>query len=120
LVSAKSLSHMPRFTVRVELHDETDYQLLHEKMREQGFSQTIIDTTTGITYHLPTAEYNYITSRMKTKYDIMALVKRAAREMFAEKWPRWTQRKIDQQYEVLVTPTSDRLWYNLPRVDDEE
>jgi hypothetical protein len=50
---------MPRFTVRVELHDaeyEPDiYGELHEAMAERKFSRQL--TIDGVTYELPPAEY---------------------------------------------------------------
>jgi hypothetical protein len=54
---------MARFTVRVELHqaNEDDYDLLHHRMEERGFSRQITGND-GVTYHLPPAEYNFISS----------------------------------------------------------
>ena len=50
---------MPSFTTRVELHQATyeDYENLHAAMERVGFSRTI-KSGDGITYHLPTAEYD--------------------------------------------------------------
>lgn len=50
---------MNYFTTRVELHDAvySDYETLHAQMAKLNFQKTIRDTKTGITYHLPTAEY---------------------------------------------------------------
>ncbi|MCE7949960.1 MAG: endoribonuclease GhoS [Xanthomonadales bacterium PRO7] len=51
---------MSRFTVRVELHGatEADYQQLHAAMSRGGFSR-VIEGSNGVSYHLPTAEYDY-------------------------------------------------------------
>ena len=50
---------MSRFTTRVELHkpEPGDYTLLHEAMKEEGFSRFIISSE-GAKKRLPTAEYN--------------------------------------------------------------
>jgi hypothetical protein len=51
---------MNQFITRVELHDanEGDYEILHEKMEEFGFSRTILSDR-NVEYHLPTAEYYF-------------------------------------------------------------
>ena len=51
---------MSQFTTRVELHDadSADYEELHEEMEKRGFTRTVTSSD-GITYQLPTAEYNY-------------------------------------------------------------
>ena len=111
---------MPKFTVRIELHDEYDYALLHGKMEARGFLRTITDTSTGLRYHLPNAEYNYVTDEAVTRKRILSRAKAAVREMFAEDHPGWSQERIDQHYEVLVTESAGRVWHNLPPVDEEE
>lgn len=90
---------MAAFTTRVELHgaDYDDYEILHAAMERRGFSR-FIKSGDGITYHLPTAEYNYIGS--KTSDEILALSRAAAAE---------TRKK----YSVLVTESSGRKWYGL-------
>ena len=54
---------MAKFTVRVELHnaDSSDYTALHEKMELNNFSREIT-ASSGTTYHLPEAEYDYSSS----------------------------------------------------------
>lgn len=90
---------MAAFTTRVELHsaDHDDYETLHAAMEERGFSR-FITSEGGVTYHLPTAEYNYIGS--KTRSQILVLAKAAAAE---------TNRK----YAVLVTESKGRTWHGL-------
>jgi len=53
---------MKSFTTRVELHDATarqDYDTLHAAMASEGFHQAIVGNN-GVTYHLPTAEYDFV------------------------------------------------------------
>ena len=49
---------MANFIVRVELHKatESDYEVLHASMAQQGFTRTIPGTD-GSLFKLPTAEY---------------------------------------------------------------
>ena len=93
---------MASFTTRVELHhaDEDDYETLHAAMEQRGFSR-LITSDDGVTYHLPTAEYNYIGS--KTASEVLELAKAAANE---------TRRK----YAVLVTESKGRTWQGLDKV----
>lgn len=50
---------MASYLVRVELHSATwdDYETLHAEMAERGFSREITGNN-GLTYQLPTAEYD--------------------------------------------------------------
>lgn len=90
---------MTQFTTRVELHDATwsDYAKLHEEMRKQGFRQTIT-ADDGSTYELPPAEYDY--QGDVTRSDVLNKAKRAAGA-------------VKTSYEVLVTQSAGRTWYNL-------
>jgi hypothetical protein len=89
---------MAKFTVRVELHDGEDYNKLHEEMKREGFTKTIIASSTGIEYELPMAEYNIETDR--TKCQVLNAAKRAAN-------------KLGVSFSVLVTKSAGRTWYNL-------
>jgi hypothetical protein len=92
---------MSRFTVRVELRGNPtgdDYNVLHDAMKAEGFSRTIISEGTGVKLWLPNAEYNYNGERNKGQ--ILSMVKRAAA-------------KTDKGYSILVTVSSGRTWYNL-------
>lgn len=93
---------MPRFTTRVELHygEEDDYEKLHAAMERQGFSRTIVSGD-GITYHLPTAEYNR--EGNLTKEQVLESAKRAATTTGCT-------------YAVLVTESNGRTWHNLEKV----
>jgi len=93
---------MASFTTRVELHyaNEDDYETLHEEMAKQGFKRTIT-ASDGITYHLPTAEYNYIGD--KTKDQVLDKAKTAAE-------------KTRKNFCTLVTESNGRTWYNLEKV----
>lgn len=92
---------MAAFTTRVELHRayEDDYEVLHAAMEERGFSR-YITSDDGVTYHLPTAEYNY--SGNKTRGQVLALAKAAAAE-------------TNKKYAVLVTESKGRTWYGLQK-----
>lgn len=93
---------MATFTTRVELHhaDEDDYEILHEAMERKGFSR-LITSEKGTSYHLPTAEYNYIGSA--TRDAVLAAAKAAATQ---------TKRK----FAVLITESQRRTWVGLKPV----
>jgi hypothetical protein len=93
---------VPRFTVRVELHaaDDDDYETLHGAMKTEGFSRRITSGD-GITYHLPTAEYNREADL--TKEDILESAKRAAA-------------KTSRKAAILVTESNGRIWSGLDKV----
>ncbi len=57
-----------QYTTRVELHYATDddYESLHDAMAREGFSRQITSND-GVTYHLPTAEYNYEGNRSRSQ-----------------------------------------------------
>ncbi len=90
---------MTQFTTRVELHhaDDDDYDVLHGAMEERGFSR-YITSGKNVTYHLPTAEYDY--QGNKTRDDVLELAKEAASE---------TKKK----FAVLVTASNGRTWVGL-------
>jgi hypothetical protein len=90
------------FTTRVELHKayEDDYEILHAAMEQGGFSRQITSDD-GVTYHLPTAEYNYVGS--KTRSQVLELVKGAASG-------------TNKKFAVLVTESNGRLWFGLQHV----
>lgn len=90
---------MARFTTRVELHkaDEEDYETLHSSMEREGFSRSILSND-GTAYHLPTAEYNIEDDYSRDQ--ILAKAKKAANSTGCS-------------YEVLVTESKGRTWYNL-------
>lgn len=92
---------MATFTTRVELHraNDDDYEILHAAMEQRGFSR-LITSDDGVTYHLPTAEYNYLGS--ETRSQVLDLAKAAASE---------TSRK----FAVLVTESKARSWSGLGR-----
>jgi hypothetical protein len=91
-----------QFTTRVELHyaSDEDYESLHEAMKREAFSREITSND-GVTYHLPTAEYNYEGNR--TGSEVLDAAKRAANT---------TRLK----YAVLVTESDGRTWSGLQRV----
>jgi hypothetical protein len=92
---------VPAFTTRVELHhaDNDDYETLHAAMEERGFSR-FITSEDGITYHLPTAEYDY--NGNETRAHVLGLAKAAANE-------------TGKKYAVLVTQSNGRSWHGLAR-----
>jgi hypothetical protein len=87
------------FTTRVELHKayEDDYEVLHAAMEQRGFSRQITSDD-GVTYHLPTAEYNY--SGSTTRSRVLELAKEAASE-------------TNKKHAVLVTESNGRSWSGL-------
>lgn len=93
---------MARFTTRVELHsaDEDDYENLHAAMERRGFSRRITSSD-GVTYHLPTAEYN-----LNKDWDLDRVLDEA------QKAADSTGRKN----EVLVTKSNGRRWLGLQKV----
>jgi hypothetical protein len=92
---------MARFTIRVELHnaDEEDYETLHAAMEQEGFSR-FITSDDGITYLLPTAEYDRDTTLNREQ--VIESAKRAARS-------------TGRNFEVIVTEAIARIWHGLPR-----
>jgi hypothetical protein len=89
---------MSKFTTRVELHDADgdDYDSLHAEMEQRGFERTIIGET--VTFHLPTAEYNYV-GDVECK-DVLN---------FADAAAKATGRK----HGILVTEVTKRVWRGL-------
>jgi hypothetical protein len=63
-----STSLMPQFITRVELHGAKgeEYSRLHAAMKGRGFLREIT-ADNGITYMLPTAEYNRIGNNLTVK-----------------------------------------------------
>jgi hypothetical protein len=93
---------MAKFTTRVELHDAKtweDYDKLHAAMEKKGFSRTIVFG--GITYQLPTAEYNYVGE--VTRDQVLELAKSAATA-------------TGHKFCVLVTESAGRVMHNLKPV----
>jgi len=90
---------MALFTVRVELREaeREDYAVLHEEMALRGFGDTITGSS-GSTYQLPDAEYNY--EGKATRAEVLAMAKAAAEETGVE-------------YAVFVTEAAGRTWFNL-------
>lgn len=88
---------MARYIVRVELRgaDSEDYESLHEKMKEKGYSREI-QNANGDWFHLPTAEYTTIKS--STAYNVREEVRGIAS-------------KVKTNYYVLVSEAADTSWY---------
>ncbi len=99
---------MSIFTTRVELHKAAtpeDYKTLHTEMENAGFSRTIRLEGESVSYHLPTAEYNYSNSKSKLETEaVLELAKKAAA-------------KTGRTFSVLVTKADGRrYWHNLEPV----
>ena len=92
---------MPHYTTRVELHDadEEDYQTLHEGMEELGFTRTIKGRD-GITYQLPSAEYNF-----EGEIEIETVLDKA----------KYAAESTTREYEILVSEAPKRKWHGLER-----
>ncbi|UUR73853.1 DUF2622 domain-containing protein [Enterobacter asburiae] len=94
---------MKIYTVRVELNDPAsgDYDDLHKKMMTAGFSKTI-ESSEGIVYHLPDAEYEFksetetIRTVLDKAYQVATGIKSGSR--------------------VLVTESAGRMWKGLKKV----
>jgi hypothetical protein len=93
---------MATFTTRVELHDAdwSDYETLHAAMKSAGFSRQITSSD-GITYHLPTAEYDR--QGNLTRQQVLDDAKRAAA-------------KTKKDAGILVTESAGRKWWGLEKV----
>lgn len=87
---------MASFTVRVELHkaEPEDYENLHEKMENKGYSREITGDN-GKKYKLPNAEY--AASKHMTSSEVRDEVIEIAEKV-----------KMDPL--VLVTKSEDRSW----------
>jgi hypothetical protein len=90
---------MSQYITRVELHDAvwSDYVKLHEAMKREGFSQTIVGDN-GAIYELPPAEYNYI--GQETRGQVHDKAQRAART-------------VKPSFAILVTEASGIIWSGL-------
>ena len=93
---------MPSFTTRVELHQANyqDYETLHAAMSRAGFSR-YITSDDGITYHLPTAEYDR--SGNFTRSQVLSQATAAANS-------------TGKANAVLVTESNGRTWSGLSKV----
>ncbi|MBS0971889.1 hypothetical protein [Serratia rubidaea] len=87
---------MASFTVRVELHraDSEDYENLHEKMGEKGYSREITGSN-GKKYKLPDAEY--VAIKNMAEVDVVNEVKGIAE-------------KVKSAPSILVTKSEGRAW----------
>lgn len=95
---------MAEFTTRVELHDANseDYENLHAAMQKQGFTTTVTSES-GKIRKLPTAEYNF--EGNVTRKDILDKAKYAAQ----------TVKPNMHDFEILVTKSNGRRWWNLEK-----
>ena len=94
---------MAKFSVRVELRNsqDADYDELHHKMEDQGFSRSVAMTTSDSVLILPNAEYSY-ESETKDKAAVGELA-----ESIAE--------KIRKNPKIMVTKSGGR-WF--AKLDD--
>ncbi len=90
---------MTQFTTRLELHNTSseDYETLHEAMSNEGFSRQITSDE-GVTYHLPTAEYDFRGSENRSS--VLDKAKRAAAS-------------TGRSHGILVTELAGRTWMGL-------
>ena len=77
-----------------------DYEILHGAMEQRGVSRQITSDD-GVTYHLPTAEYNYV--GRKTRSQVLELAKVAASD-------------TNKKFAVLVSESNGRSWSGLEKV----
>ena len=85
----------------INLSNDSDYENLHLAMKGQGFFRTI-SADDGKIYKLPTAEYNI----PNTNLDKNAILNKA----------KTAAASTGKEFEVLVTDSNGRTWYNLPIV----
>ncbi|WP_433867071.1 hypothetical protein [Ralstonia wenshanensis] len=92
---------MTRFTTRVELHDANGlhYEILHRAMAVQGFKRTVTSDN-GVTYHLPTAEYDF-----DGFADIQQVLQKAQHAAA-------TTQKLAA---IIVTQSATRVWSGLEK-----
>jgi hypothetical protein len=93
---------MASYITRVELHDAdgADYTKLHKAMEKKGFARTITSSK-DITYHLPTAEYEF--EGTETRKEVLELAKEAASS-------------VKSKYAALVTESKGSTWHGLAKV----
>jgi hypothetical protein len=93
---------MNSFNTRIELHGANyqDYVSLHSYMAQEGFTTTIRGDN-GITYHLPTAEYNL--SANCTIAEALAKAQRAAQ-------------KTQKRFAAVVAEYTRSSWVGLEQV----
>ncbi len=93
---------MASFITRVELHDADykDYVDLHLYMAQEGYTTTIC-ANTGVTYHLPPAEYTLIADC--TPEQALRRAERAAQ-------------KTRKRAALLVSEYRSCTWSGLPQV----
>lgn len=97
------LEIMAEFTVRIELHDANDkYEALHEAMKRDGFSRTIVSNE-GTEQHLPPDEYYFIGD--KSPSQVLSSAK-----------PAMGATRLKGA--VLVTEANGWLWIGLEEVED--
>jgi hypothetical protein len=96
------LQAMAQFTTRVELHGVIleAYGRLHSAMEHEGFSRTIT-AEDGISYVLPTGEYNRAGDNLTTA-KVLSDAKVAAASVAA-------------RFSILVTESSARVWLDLQK-----
>lgn len=90
---------MARYTIRIELLDATwdEYEAMYELLAKVGIVDSIADST-GATYRLPPAEYNY--DGTATRAQVVDMAKSAASAVVGK-------------YRVFVTESAGRAWHNL-------
>lgn len=92
---------MASFITRVELHgaSQSDYETLHAEMAREGFARTITSDQ-GITYHLPTAQYEFVGNT--TRSAVLEKAKAAAS-------------RTRKAFGAIVTEAAGSTWHNLPK-----
>jgi hypothetical protein len=96
---------MPRYTVRVELHEVNfvdpsgdDYESLHTAMQRNRFFR-VIKNSKGNWYHMPSAEYTKETSE-----ESVANIASSAHKIAKAIW---------EKASVLATKSNGRQWIDL-------
>jgi len=92
---------MPRYTIRIELHDATwdHYIEMYKHLAAQGITD-IITSDDGARYKMPPAEYNY--DGLANRNQVLEMSKASAA-------------KVVRSYAVLVTESAGRVWHGLDK-----
>ncbi|HTV48851.1 MAG TPA: hypothetical protein VMG59_10460 [Phycisphaerae bacterium] len=99
---------MAKFTIRVVLNgnpSDDDYRKLHRAMRRKGFTNLIFSTKSKKWLRLPHSEYNRSDGVAK---DAVRLAAQNAAST------------VSHDYQVLVTESNGRTWYNLDMATMDE
>jgi len=101
---------MAKFITRIELHeaDSSDYDTLHEEMKNEGFDKTI-NGDDNKAYHLPNGEYyfNQLIEIHPIKKDYQIVLDKAIS----------ASKKTKKKFSVITCRADAFNWYQLDPID---